>query len=83
MVAARLSLNAVELVSSATHQLGQRAKKRCARCEATYAVARALPMASGMPMLAPRLKTVCHCFAASGAGACITAGIEMKDRLAF
>jgi hypothetical protein len=29
------------------------------------------------------VRTVYHCFAASGAGACITAGTAMSERLAF
>jgi len=34
-------------------------------------------------MLPPRVRTLCHCFAARGAGASITAGMDIKDRLAF
>jgi hypothetical protein len=62
---------------------GWDANEGYARWYATQPVARALVMASGMPKEAPVMRTLCHCFAASGAGASMMAGTDMKERLAF
>lgn len=53
------------------------------RLIATNPHASAPIIADGIPNAPPRVKTVYHCFAASGAGACITAGMAMKERLRF
>jgi hypothetical protein len=82
--AATLSLKASDLGSSVVDQ--QEANKKngwTVRRYAAYAVAIALVKASGMPKPPPTVSTVCHCFAASGAGACMIAGTVMNDMLAF
>lgn len=37
-------------------------------------------MASGLAIAPPRVKIVCHCFTARGAGACIAAGMPTTER---